>query len=177
MKLEPLSSQHTASLLRLANHPDIAKTSGVPSPCDEQQVKLWVEVSLQPQGIEKHFAIVLEGQIVGCCILKKIDWLSGSAELSYWLGVDYWGRGIASRAAALLAQLAFEQLGFEQLHSHYLERSNTSSGKILAKLGFEADTRFADVPVGGRFAPLAPDVWTFVRLTKQRWLAAAEHFA
>lgn len=103
MKLEPLSSQHTASLLRLANHPDVAKTSGVPSPCDEQQVKLWGEMSLQSQGIEKHFAIVLEGQIVGCCILKKIDWLSGCAELSYWLGVDYWGRGIASRAAALLA--------------------------------------------------------------------------
>ena len=177
MQLEPLSSQHLASLLRLANHPDIAKTSGVPSPCDEQQVHSWIELSLQPQAREKHFAIRQEGQIVGCCILKKIDWLSGSAELSYWLGVDYWGRGIASRAVALLTKLAFDQLGFEQLHSHYLERSNIPSGKILAKLGFEADTRFADLPVDGRFAQLAPDVWTFVRLTKQRWLTAAKHSA
>lgn len=166
MKLELIDSRHMQPLLRIAADKRIAQTSGVPENCTEQDIAEWINRSLQVPAEEMHFVLVANDKVLGCCILKKIDWQNREAELSYWLGVDYWGKGLGSTAARLMAAAAFDILGMKALNSHYLKSGNAPSGRILEKLGFEADPCKQDLPAEGRFLTQPGDVWTFVKLSR-----------
>lgn len=166
--IEPLQAQHSDAVLELASNPLISKTSGVPENCDANTVNTWVSHN-QLAAKELTFAIKVDGKIAGCCTLKKIDAQTKKAELSYWLGVDFWGKGITTQAAALLCDYAFETLQLHRLESHFLKNNNKASGKVLTKLGFVADTTRADMPVEDRYLVFAPDAWTFVVLPRTLW--------
>lgn len=169
VSLEYLSASHVPELARIATDPQISRTSGVPPTCDLSTVEGWLAENHNHPRKEITFTILTNRDIAGCCILKKVDWEGRQAELSYWLGVEFWSRGIATLAAALMRDFAFDCYNFVQLHAHYLKVYNAASGRILEKLGFAADTSRVDVPVAGRFLPLAPDVWTFCILDRVRW--------
>lgn len=168
--LELLSVEHVDALVKIANHPRISRTSGVVPGCDEAVIVNWAAENRQQHPTEVTFAIRKAHRIAGCCILKKMDAVHHTAELSYWLGVDFWGQGIARMAAALLRDRAFEHYGVQSLSAHYLKNNNPVSGHILMHIGFVANSSRDDVPVQGRFLHLAPDVWTFCQLTRGRWL-------
>lgn len=59
----------------------------------------------------------------------------GTAELGYYVAPQFWGRGIATEAAAAILKLGFGTLGFSRITSGY-HADNPSSGRVLAKLGF-----------------------------------------
>lgn len=165
VKLEPLDSSHVQALHVLADDPRVSITSSVPPDLDIDTVHSWVDKSAA--GTEQQvFVIFADGELAGCCTLKELDFDSGTAEMSYWVGSRFWGLGITSRAAAMLRDYAFDTLGLKRLESHYLKKNNQASGRILEKLGFVADTSRDDVAVDpdGRFKIFAPDVWTFMYL-------------
>ncbi len=167
--LEYLTDSHVSALARMASDRRISETSGVPTGCDETIVRVWVTANrIQPRK-EITFVIMHNGDIAGCCILKKINWEAGHAELSSWLGVDFWAKGIAAEASELMRDFAFETYTFHYLHVHYLKATNGVAGRIGERLGFIPDVSRDDVPVRGRFQHLAPDVWTFMILHRERW--------
>lgn len=55
-------------------------------------------------------------------------------ELGYWIGREYWGRGIASEAAPAAVASAFEQFGAYRVHAHHFSR-NPASGRVLERAG------------------------------------------
>ncbi|MEM7124777.1 MAG: GNAT family N-acetyltransferase [Chloroflexota bacterium] len=167
--LEFLTDLHVQDLARIASNPLISKTSGVPPDCDESVVRSWVIENGKQTPDEITFTITVDQNVAGCCILKKVDWETRHAELAYWLGVDFWGRGIATSAVMAMRDFAFDCYSLACLQSHYLRDSNAASGQILKKLGFVADRTRDELPVSGRFQELAPDVWTFVRLDWEKW--------
>ncbi len=169
ISLQLLAPSHVSKLEQIARHPKISQTSSVPPACERSHIEAWLTDSHSCPQEKITFVITVDQCVAGCCSLKKLDWNGQHAELSYWLGVDYWGKGIAARAAALLRDFAFSFCNFSHLHAHYLKSSNPASGKILAKLGFSPDTSKPDQPVSGRFESLFPDVWTFYILEKIRW--------
>jgi RimJ/RimL family protein N-acetyltransferase len=74
-----------------------------------------------------------EPRLAGSCGLGRRP--SGAVELGYWIARPFWGRGIATEAAAALIEIA-RTLGFTRLEgSHFLD--NPASGRVLEKLGFE----------------------------------------
>jgi|TARA_Y100001968_G_scaffold213633_1_gene196594 RimJ/RimL family protein N-acetyltransferase len=166
MKLEMIDSRHIQPLLQIAADKRIAQTSGVPENCTEKDIAEWISRSQKVPAEEMHFVLVTNDKVLGCCILKKIDWQNREAELSYWLGVDFWGKGLGSTAARLMADAAFDILGMQVLNSHYLKSGNAPSGRILEKLGFVADPCKQDLPAEGRFLTQPGDVWTFVKLSR-----------
>lgn len=171
MKLELIQKKHRLPLLKIADDTRISDTSGVPENCTEADIQVWIDASLTIPSKEMHFVLSDENacsskDVIGCCILKKIDWEKREAELSYWLGVDYWGKGLGSKAAKLMAENAFNIFGFNALNSHYLKIGNAPSGKILQKLGFVPDLSREDLPAEGRFLKHEGDVWTFVTLKR-----------
>ncbi|TDO98954.1 GNAT family N-acetyltransferase [Marinomonas balearica] len=170
MKLELIQTKHIQALVKIASDTRISDTSGVPENCNENDVTAWLESSLAVPSAEMHF-VLLEGEnVCGCCILKKIDWVKREAELSYWLGIDYWGKGLGTQAARLIAENAFNLFGFKALNSHYLKIANAPSGKILHKLGFVKDETRADLKAEGRFLMHENDVWTFVTLERESFI-------
>ncbi len=57
------------------------------------------------------------------------------AELGFWVGRDYWGRGYASEAARRMIDFATETLGVARL-TGTVAADNEASLAVLAKLGF-----------------------------------------
>lgn len=70
----------------------------------------------------------------------------GVAELSYWIGRDYWGQGFASAAVrAFSRQSLAENSGLSTLIAR-VKRKNVASRRVLEKAGFviECDDAFSD---------------------------------
>jgi [ribosomal protein S5]-alanine N-acetyltransferase len=60
------------------------------------------------------------------------------AELGYWIGVPYWGKGYATEAAQALVRYAFDELRVNRLYASHVP-NNPASGKILLKLGMKRE--------------------------------------
>ena len=59
----------------------------------------------------------------------------GSAELGYWVGVPFWGMGIATEAVEALINRGFEDLGLEKIYAGYFIGNNRSR-RVQEKCGF-----------------------------------------
>ena len=73
-------------------------------------------------------AIIVGEVLVGCISCFKED---GLDVVGYWLGKEFWGRGIASRALELL----LIEVAIRPLHAR-VATSNGASLRILQKCGF-----------------------------------------
>ena len=63
-----------------------------------------------------------------------------SAEIGYWLGEPYWGRGIATRALVGFTRAAFAAYDVERLYALPLA-ANEASCRVLEKAGYELEGR------------------------------------
>ena len=72
--------------------------------------------------------IVVEGQVAGNAVSWRQD---GRRLVGYWLGKEFWGKGIATRALAELV----DELGTRPLHA-YVATTNIGSIRVLEKCGF-----------------------------------------
>jgi RimJ/RimL family protein N-acetyltransferase len=157
-----------APMTALANRREIAtRLALMPHPFYECHAAAFVESLAtlpQPHGV---FAITLKpgGQFIGMCGYgPRHD--NGELDMGYWLGVDYWGKGYATEAAAAVVDHAFSISKVEALPSGY-HKDNPASGRVLAKLGFRivGEEMQESVGAGG-----VVDTWLLV-LTRADWLA------
>ena len=86
------------------------------------------------------FAITLldTGKIVGGISFRKIDWENKNAEIGYWIGKKYWGRGLATEAVKLALKFSFENLKLHRIWAYVFEE-NIFSIKILKKCKFKLE--------------------------------------
>ena len=75
-------------------------------------------------------AVLLDGELVGnvSCFERQ-----GLREVGYWIAREHWGKGIASRALALL----LEEITIRPLHA-FVVADNVGSVRVLEKNGFFA---------------------------------------
>lgn len=76
-----------------------------------------------------HRAVTCDGQLVGSIASFVID---GETEVTYWIDRAAWGRGIASRALALLLAVVPARPLYARAAS-----DNTGSLRVLQKAGFQ----------------------------------------
>jgi [ribosomal protein S5]-alanine N-acetyltransferase len=83
-----------------------------------------------------HSAIVIDGQAVGTIGLKLgTDVERVSAELGYWLGAQYRGRGVISEAIRAFSDEAFETFSLTRIFALPFAH-NVASCRALEKAGF-----------------------------------------
>ena len=63
-----------------------------------------------------------------------------SAEIGYWLGEAYWGRGIVTEAVSALTQWAFDNFDLSRIYAGVLEW-NPASMRVLEKAGYQLEGR------------------------------------
>jgi RimJ/RimL family protein N-acetyltransferase len=73
--------------------------------------------------------IVIDGQVAGYVMSYKEE---GRCEVTYWLGKEYWGKGIATQA---LAKFLAEVNRSRPIYAR-AAKDNTGSLRILEKCGF-----------------------------------------
>ncbi|WP_423189050.1 GNAT family N-acetyltransferase [Alkalibacterium sp. f15] len=82
-----------------------------------------------------HFVIQYNGEVAGSVNINDIDWSIKSAEIGYWLGSEYTGKGIMFRTVKSLLDYAFEKLGLHKIEIWAAE-GNSKSRSIPERLGF-----------------------------------------
>jgi RimJ/RimL family protein N-acetyltransferase len=76
--------------------------------------------------------------LVGSIGLKNIDLINKKADLGYWIGEKYWGRGIATECVRLIIDYAFSSsdLGLREIIA-YVFPENKASIRVLEKNGMK----------------------------------------
>lgn len=120
-------------------------TDRFPHPYTRTAATEWIELNLGMTG-SGNFAIELDGAAIGGVGFERLaDLAARSAEMGYWLGFDFWGRGYATEAARLITEHAFAACpDLARLQAGVLAW-NPASCRVLAKSGyhFEAVLRQA----------------------------------
>lgn len=80
--------------------------------------------------------IEFQGAVAGNLVSFEKD---GAREVGYWLGREFWGRGIASRALAQFLEL----VSVRPLHA-VLAPHNIASRRVLEKCGFRFEAEEGD---------------------------------
>ena len=73
--------------------------------------------------------------LVGTIGVKDIDYVNKKANIGYWIGKQYQGKGIATESVKLVVKYAFDILELEEI-SAYVFPDNNSSIRVLEKNGF-----------------------------------------
>jgi RimJ/RimL family protein N-acetyltransferase len=132
----------------LANDRRIAEnTARIPHPYRVADAEQFVS-TVNRRADEACFVLMLSGTLIGACGIDPCD---DGAELGYWLGAGYWGRGLMTEAARAVIDYAFGDLRYETLQSG-ARVSNPASRRVLEKCAFQ---------------------WTGVRLTRIRAIHSA----
>jgi ribosomal-protein-alanine N-acetyltransferase len=120
---------------KLAGAPEIARnTLLIPYPYPDGEAERWIAThdSAMERG-DHAFAITLDDALVGAIGLNaKLD--HDRAEIGYWIGLPYWGRGYATEAARAIVKHGFEKLGLHRMYAMHFTR-NPASGRVLQKIG------------------------------------------
>lgn len=87
------------------------------------------------------FAIALDDEAVGGIgFTVQNDVAHRSAEIGYWLGEQFWGRGIATEALTAVTEYAFRNFDLCRLYAHVFEW-NPASARVLEKAGYQFEGR------------------------------------
>lgn len=111
----------------------------LPNPYTEKDAREYILMVTEKVGPQVEFAIDIDGRAVGGIgLVPGSDVERISAELGYWLGEEYWGNDIMSKAVKQLVQYTFETLSFSKVFAMVFS-SNAASMRVLEKAGFEKE--------------------------------------
>ena len=93
------------------------------------------------QPVECAWAIAVDGAAVGGIgLVFQHDVDRVSAEIGYWLGRPFWGRGLTTAALRTVTAYAFEQFDLARIFAVPFE-SNRGSIRVLEKAGYVLEGR------------------------------------
>ena len=114
-----------------------------PSPYTREAAEEWIASQVERGEPARDFAIVVDGELAGGIgLVPGEDVYRCGAEIGYWVGRAWWGRGIATDAVSTMVDHAFGELGLERLEARVFE-SNPRSWRVLEKAGFRREGRLA----------------------------------
>lgn len=136
--LRPFRQSDAAVVTVLAGEREIAlNTLNVPHPYERRHALEWIASHAgqfeRREAVTYAIALREEGTLAGAAGLI-LDPANETAELGYWIGKPYWGRGYASEAARALVGWGFEALELHRIHASHFPR-NPASGRVLRKIG------------------------------------------
>jgi [ribosomal protein S5]-alanine N-acetyltransferase len=148
VNLREVSINDAQDITNLMNH-DISKyLYDVPNPYSVQDALNFIKSAHSDFNSLRalHFAIEYKEDksersnnplFVGAISLKNIDLVNKKANLGYWIGEQYWCRGIATECVGLVIDYAFSaELGLEEI-SAYVFPENKASIRVLEKNGMQ----------------------------------------
>ena len=109
-----------------------------PYPYTQFDAQQWIQYVVDPK-VETNFAIDVAGEAVGNIGLRIGEDIERySAEVWYWLGEQFWGRGIVSKALQAITGHAFTEFNLTRLYAKPMAH-NQASAKVLERAGFQRE--------------------------------------
>ena len=149
--LRPWRQADVPSLVKHANNPHVARQlrDRFPHPYTAADARQFIQAIAQARPT-MTFAITVGGEAVGGMGFSPgADVERYSAEVGYWLGEPFWGRGITREAVELLSAYAFSTCSMLRLFALPFA-DNAQSIRVLEKAGYtrEATLRASSVKNG-----------------------------
>lgn len=136
LRLRSYSETDVAELVPLIGTREVAATTlRIPHPYTEQDARAFIAGALDAGKIWLAITLRSDGRQIGGIGLR-VDEQHQHAEVGYWLGVHYWGKGYATEAAREMVRYGFEDLKMHRIFASHFGH-NPASGKILRKLGMK----------------------------------------
>jgi RimJ/RimL family protein N-acetyltransferase len=140
------------SMSRLANNRKIWLNvrDRFPHPYTLADAEAWV-ARASTATPETQFAIEIGGEAVGGVgVFLQTDVERYSAEIGYWLGEPFWGRGIATAVIRRFTDYAFDAYELCRLYANVFEW-NRGSCRALEKAGYVLEGRLHSASVKDGF--------------------------
>jgi [ribosomal protein S5]-alanine N-acetyltransferase len=139
------------SVVRHANNINVARQlrDRFPNPYTRANASAFLKATLSAPE-PSNLAIDVDGEAIGAIgYVPGADVERFSAEIGYWLGESYWGRGIATEALLLVTAHVFDAFNMLRLFALPFA-DNTGSIRVLEKAGYvrEAVLRSSSVKYG-----------------------------
>lgn len=147
--LRPFTLDDAPEVMGLAGDRQVSATTlTVPHPYELHHATGWIATHQKQwdEGKEAIFAVCehgggggggANGTLVGAIGLA-LNLPQSRAELGYWIGVPYWGRGYATEASLALVRYGFRELGLNRVFSCHFD-GNPASGRVMEKLGMKRE--------------------------------------
>src|SRR5262252_5782783 len=136
LRIRPYRDADIPELLPLIGTREVAATTlRIAHPYTEQDARDFFELAKEPDKLWLAITLRSDARQIGG-IGMRIERQHGHAELGYWLGVAYWGRGYATEAAREMLRYGFEDLGLHRIFATHFKH-NAASGRILGKIGMQ----------------------------------------
>jgi RimJ/RimL family protein N-acetyltransferase len=116
--------------------PDATTMAAFPARDREAFMAHWAKILANNSVIVK--TILFDGQVAGNIVGFEMD---GKREVGYWIGKEYWGKGIATKALAAF----LDHVQTRPLYA-YVAKHNIGSRRVLEKCGFtvEGEDKFSN---------------------------------
>ncbi len=166
-------TEDAASLARYADHPEVAANlrDVFPHPYTLADAREWIESALiTDPPLDSAIASASEC-IGGIGMIPQEDINRLGAEIGYWLGRPFWGKGIATKAVRAFTAWIFENFSFVRLYANTFS-SNLASAWVLEKAGFRLEGRLRNNVIKNGvvmdqlvYGLLKEDIWKDLSLT------------
>lgn len=169
--LRPWEDSDAEDLYIYATDPDVGPITGWPM---HKSIDESCDVIKNVLNGPEAYAICLkeDGRAIGDIELElnghtAMTDRDDECELGFWLGKQFWGRGIMPEAANELLRRAFEDLGMQKVWCGYYD-GNNKSRRVQEKCGFKYQCTNENVDV-----PLMHEKRTehIYMMTKEDWMA------
>ena len=131
IKLRKWNNQDTQPLARLANNPNIANylRDVFPYPYQAKDAAFFIQMCQQADSnIDLPFAITVDGSLVGSIgLTRQLDVKRKSAELGYWIGEEYWNKGIATQAVKQICEIGWNYWDINRIYAEVFSNNLASS--------------------------------------------------
>ena len=149
--LRPWRLDDAESLVRQANNINVARQlrDRFPHPYTRGNASAFLKAATSAPE-PSNLAIEVDGQAIGAIgYVSGIDVERYSAEIGYWIGEEYWGKGITTEALVLMTSHVFEAMNMLRLFALPFA-DNAGSIRVLEKAGYvrEAILRSSSVKYG-----------------------------
>ena len=126
LRLRAFTAADADAVTDLAGDRAVAATTlSIPHPYARVDAEQWIASHHEAfvDGRRVSLAItLLDGSTLIGAISLMLD-----AELGYWVGQPFWGRGYATEAAQTMLDFGFESLGLNRIYAHHMQ-DNPASG-------------------------------------------------
>ena len=126
VSLRPVIADDLPAFFEHQRDPIAVAMAAFPAREREAHMAHWAKIMADPANLLR--TIDLDGEVAG----NMVSWrATNHREVGYWLGREYWGRGIATRAL----QLFLVEEKTRPLFAH-VARHNVGSRRVLEKCNF-----------------------------------------
>lgn len=140
--LRPMEPRDAERVEAYAGDENIAQmTLTMPHPYKLEDAQTFIKITSKDWEEQTGFVFAItrknEDEIIGAIGLSP-ERAHHRAEIGYWLGKPFWGKGYVTEAARRVIQFGFEELELERIHAIHFE-DNPASGRILQKIGMQQE--------------------------------------